>query len=195
MAQILDEHHGHPLAGLLWERQFEEILSHLGWEKVRYWECLFVHRKQVLFKKVYVDIKMAGKKQNMGPMWKKLMKNVDLDEPTSFLDRVYLGCTQLECEPNETIIKPYRGMFESRMSAGATQKLPGCEKPYAKKELRGPMTWKDMLTNALREIPNWQIKRQSSYIKLPVLAWMNIISRRKNWNQLENDQKYTHRLS
>ena len=35
------------------------------------------------------DIKMAGKNQNMAPMWKKWMKNVDLDEPTSFLDPVY----------------------------------------------------------------------------------------------------------
>ena len=32
---------------------------------------------------------MAGMKQNMAPMWKKLMKNVDLHEPTSFLDHVY----------------------------------------------------------------------------------------------------------
>ena len=35
--------HGHPLAGLLWERQFEKALLELGWEKVPNWECLFVH--------------------------------------------------------------------------------------------------------------------------------------------------------
>ena len=66
---------------------FEEVLLGLGWEKEPIWECLFVHRKQGLFKWVYVDdIKVAGKKKNMAPMWKKLMKNVDLDEPTSYLD-------------------------------------------------------------------------------------------------------------
>ena len=32
----------------------------------------------------------------MAPKWKKVMKNVDLDEATSFLDHVYLGCTQRE---------------------------------------------------------------------------------------------------
>ena len=37
---------------------------------------------------------MAGKKQNLDPMWKILMKDVDLGEPTSFFDHVYLGCTQ-----------------------------------------------------------------------------------------------------
>ena len=66
---------------------------------------MFVHGKQWLFLSVYVDdIKMTGKKQNVAPMWKKLMKNVDIDEPTSFFDHVYLGSTQRECKPNETII-------------------------------------------------------------------------------------------
>ena len=38
--------HGHLLAGLLWERQFEKILSKYVWEKVFNWECLFVHREK-----------------------------------------------------------------------------------------------------------------------------------------------------
>ena len=59
------------------------------------------------------------------------MKNVDNDEPTSFLDHVYLGCTQRECKPTETIIEQYTKMFESRISAAATEKLPGWEKPHA----------------------------------------------------------------
>ena len=37
--------YGHPLAGLLWERQFENILLKHGWEKIPNWECLFVHRE------------------------------------------------------------------------------------------------------------------------------------------------------
>ena len=65
-------------------------------------------------------------------MWQNLMKNVDLDEPTSFLDHVSLGCTQRECKPNEIIIEQHREMFDSRISATATEKLPGWEKPHAK---------------------------------------------------------------
>ena len=38
--------YGHPLAGLLWERQFEKVLLKHGWEKIPDWECLFVHREQ-----------------------------------------------------------------------------------------------------------------------------------------------------
>ena len=61
--------YGHPLAGLLWERQFEKILLKHGWEKVSNWECLFVHTEKGLFLSVYVDdIKLAGKKQNIDPM-------------------------------------------------------------------------------------------------------------------------------
>ena len=38
--------YGHPLAGLLWERQFEKILLKHGWDKIPNWECLFVHREK-----------------------------------------------------------------------------------------------------------------------------------------------------
>ena len=93
-------------------------------ENVPNWGCPCDHRKHRLFLSVYVDdIERTRKKQNMAPMWKKLVKNVDLDEPTSFLDHVYLGCTQRECKPNEIIIEEYRKMFESLFSAGTTEKV------------------------------------------------------------------------
>ena len=57
------------------------------------------------------DMKMAGK-QNMVPMWKKLMRNVDIDEPTSFLDHAYFGCDQRECKPKEIIIEKQTRTFE-----------------------------------------------------------------------------------
>ena len=67
--------------------------------KVPSWECLLVHRKEGLFLSVYVDdIKKAGRKQNLTPMRKRLMNL----EPKSFLDHVYLGCTQRARNPNET---------------------------------------------------------------------------------------------
>ena len=94
-------------------------------EKIPNWECLFVHREKGLFFSVYVDdIKLAGKKQNIDPMWKVLNKEVDLGEPTSFLDHVYLGCTQRQCETSKDTVDNYRTMFESRISAGGLEKLP-----------------------------------------------------------------------
>ena len=77
---------------------------------------------------MYVDdIKLAGKKQNIDPMWKVLNKEVDLGEPTSFLDHVYLGCTQRQCEISKDIVDNYRTMFESRISAGWIEKIPYSE--------------------------------------------------------------------
>ena len=38
--------YGHPLAGLLWERQLEKILLQHGWEKVSNWVCSIVHRQK-----------------------------------------------------------------------------------------------------------------------------------------------------
>ena len=81
-----------------------------------------------LFLSVYVDdIKLAGKNQNINPMWKVLNKEVDLGEPTSFLDHVYLGCTQRQCEISKDIVDKYRTMFDSRISAEGTEKLPFSE--------------------------------------------------------------------
>ena len=61
---------------------------------------------------------------NIDPMWKVLNKEVDLGEPTSFLDHVYLGCTQRQCQVSKEIVDNYRTMFESRISAERAEKLP-----------------------------------------------------------------------
>ena len=76
---------------------------------------------------MYVDdIQLAGKKQNIDPMWKVLNKEVD-GEPTSLLDHENFGCTQKQCEISKDIVDNYRTMFESRICAGATEKLPCSE--------------------------------------------------------------------
>ena len=112
---------------ILWQdcygvKQIEKILLKYGWETVSNWECSFVHREKGLFLSVYVDDKkLAGKKQNLDPTWKVFNKEVDLEEPTSFLDHVYLGCTQRQCEISKDIVDNYRTMFESRISAEGTE--------------------------------------------------------------------------
>ena len=60
-------------------------------------------------------------------MWKVPNKEVDLGEPTSFLDRENLGCTQQQCQISKDIVDNYRTMFESRISAGAPEKFPCSE--------------------------------------------------------------------
>ena len=89
--------------------------------------CLFMGIQDCACGCTWMTPEKAGRKQNVALMWKTLMKFVDLGEPTSFLDHVYLGCTKREWKPNETIFDEGRKMFESRTSDGATEKLPGWE--------------------------------------------------------------------
>ena len=65
---------------------------------------------------------MGWKETN--PMWKLLNKEIDLGEPTSFLDHVNLGCTQRQCQISKNVVDNYRTMFESRISAARAEKLP-----------------------------------------------------------------------
>ena len=66
---------------------------------------------------------LGWKETKLDPMWKVLNKEVDLGEPTSFLDHVYLGCTQRQCQISKDIVDNYRTMFESRISAGAIEEI------------------------------------------------------------------------
>ena len=158
--------YGHLLAGLLWERQIEKVLLKYGWERVSSWECFFVHREKGLFLSVYVDdIKLAGKKQNINPMWTALNKEVDLGEPTSFFDHVYLGCTQRQCEISKDIVDNDRTMFESRISAGATEKLPCSE---------------NLRISSWNDIVNWQTRRLNNSTKYQLFALTTIISKKKS---------------
>ena len=82
-------------------------------------------------------------------------------------------------------------MFESRISAGATEKLPGWDKFHAK-----TVAWScDMEGHARKcverycELANNKVEQIK---KVQVLAWMIIYSDRKNLNQLENHQKCAH---
>ena len=96
--------YGHPVAGLFWERQFEEVLLGLG-----------------LFLSVYVDdITVAGGQQNMAP------------EPTSFFDHENLGCTQRESKPNEIIIYGVQQNVRITNFCWSNLKITRVGKPRAK---------------------------------------------------------------
>ena len=120
------------------------------------------------------------------------MKLVDLGQPTSSLDHVYLGCTQRECQSNErTLWRNTKKLFESRISAGATQKLPGWEKPHAKTAARSY----DMEDHAKKCVESWQIKRLNNCTKSLIHVWTTITSKWKNWKGLGSCPKCARKLS
>ena len=110
-------------------------------------------------------------------MWKVLNKEVDLGELTSFFDHVYLGCTQRQCEISKDIVDNYRTMFESRISAGATEKY------HSRKIcvfLRGPTTWRVMKRNVWNDIVSWRTKRLNNSTKYQLHALMTPSANKKN---------------
>ena len=151
---------------------FEKIPLQHGWEKVSNWECLFAHRQKGLFLSVYVDdIKLAGKKQNIDPMWKLLNKEVDLGEPTSFLDHENLGCTQRKCEISKDIVDNYRTMFESRISRWE-QKNYHSLKIFV--FLHGLLIWKVMPRSVWSDIVSYQTRRLNNSTKYQLHALLTI---------------------
>ena len=77
------------------------LQKYVGQWMVPFWDCPFVHRKQGLFLSVFVDdIKFAGKKANLDPMWKNMMTHVDLGELRRFL--ITCTCDALNTNVNQT---------------------------------------------------------------------------------------------
>ena len=76
---------------------------------------------------------MAGRKQNMAPMWKKLMNLVDLGEPTSFLDHVYIwDALNVNANRTKLLLTNTETCSNHEVLLGQTKNLPGWEKPHAK---------------------------------------------------------------
>ena len=102
-----------------------------------------------------------------------------------------LGCTQWQCEISKDIVDNYRTMFESRTSAGATEKLPCSENMRISSwscdmEVMPRSVWNDIVS--------WQIKRLNNSTKYQLDALMTIISKKKNWNPWETCQNYAFKI-
>ena len=108
-------------------------------------------------------------------MSKVINKEVDLGEPTSFLDHVYLGCTQKQCEMSKDMVDNDRTMFESRIYAGATANYHA---PKICVSLRGPTTWKVMPRNVWNDTVSWRTKRLNNSTKYQLHALTTIISKK-----------------
>ena len=179
--------YGHPLAGLLWERQFEKSYCSTVGRRFQIGNAYSYTVKKGYSLSVYVDdIKLAGKKHNIDPMWKVLNKEVDLGEPTSFLDHVYLGCTQRQCEISKDIVDNYRAMFESRISVGGEREITIPSRSsyffmvlwhgWSRKEVCGTILWVGEQDDS------------ATLQKYLLPALMTITSKKKKWNLLENCQ-------
>ena len=67
---------------------------------------------------------MTGRNQKLSSMWKNSMKLVDLREPT-FLTTCVSDAVDVNASRTKLSFEVHRKMFESRISARATEKLLG----------------------------------------------------------------------
>ena len=96
-----------------------------------------------LFLSVNVDdVKLAGKTENIEPTWKILMEDVDLGEPTSFLDHGYLWCTPREWQIGNEIVQTTEicsnpgFLLDPKMQKQMERHAKKCEENLQKKKKR-----------------------------------------------------------
>ena len=155
--------YGHPLAGLLWERQFEKILLKHGWEKIPNWESLFVHREKGLSLSLYVDdIKLAGKNKLLIRCGKYLTKKLiweNQDLSLIMYTRGVLKDNLKQAKILWTITEPCLNpeFPQEQLKNYHVRKLSVF--------LRGPTTWKVMPRNVWNDIVSWQTGRLNNSTK------------------------------
>ena len=99
------------LAGLLWERQFEKVLGKTLWGKSSKWRTSICRPRNCT-----ILVFVCGRYKTG---WKE---TEHLSEPTSFLGRVCLGCTQRECQISMDIVDNYKSMWKKLPDAKAPGK-------------------------------------------------------------------------
>ena len=120
---------GHPLAGFLWERHIEEVHGTLMGKSIGIGNvCLFLEDKDYSFRYTWMPPNWLEGSNTSVPCGKSwlIFEN---------LFRFMTMCTgdALNANSNRTkvLTMSTEKMFESRISAGATEKSLYCEKPHA----------------------------------------------------------------
>ena len=141
------------------------------------------------------DFKLARKTENIEPTWETLMEDVDLGEPTSFLDHENLGCTQYQISKGHCgELQRYVRIQEFCWGKGKTTDQSFRETWWKKQYLLGLMTWKVMQKNAWKDIANLQTKRLNNKTKSQHHAWMTINLQMKKMSQWKNCLQFAHKL-
>ena len=129
--------------------------------------------------------KLAGKKLNINPMWKVLNKEVDLVEPTSFPNHVYLGCTQRQNKQG------YCGQLQNHVWIQNFRRSNWKITMIGKYSYFFMVLWHGRSCKEMcRKIfVSWRTKRLSNCTKYQLHALMTTTSKKKKWNLLENCHK------
>ena len=176
--------YGHLLPRLLWERQFEEVLFELGWEKCRTGTVfLFTGNKDYSCRCTWTTSKLLERSRIWHPCG-KLMKNVDLDEPSSFFRSRILGdVLNVNVNQKKPLLKNTQRCLNHVFLLKQQKNYLG-RKNLTQKQLHGPMMCEGHAKKSMwKDTAEWQRRKMSNCRKFQVIAWMDIMLRRRNLNQ------------
>ena len=136
-----------------------------------------------------MNIKLAGKKQNLGPMWKVLNQR-------SWFGRtnIFPGGSCIPAVHSKTMWNKQRYGWQLQNNVCIQNFHRSNWKNYHAQEicvsLRGPTIWRVMPRNVWNDIVSGQTRRLSNSTKYLLHALMAIITKKKNWDPWDNCQKY-----
>ena len=123
-----------------------------------------MNREKGLFLSVYVDvIKLAGKKQNLDPMWKLLNKEVDFWRTNIFLGSCILGLHSTTMRNKQRYCGQLQNQCLNRQFPREELKSFHTLRIFV--FLRGLMIWKVMQRNVRSDIVSWQTRRLNNSTK------------------------------
>ena len=144
--------YGHPVAGLLWERQFAKSLMELGWEKLTNWEWLFVH--------LSIDVDDVKKWLEESKIWLPCLRNWWRTSGvySTLMRTKWQNYWKIQCSNHVFLLEERKNCRN--------------EKNHDQKFLRGPTMWKHMHENVWKGTANWPTKKTENSIRFLVFAGM-----------------------
>ena len=66
------------------------------------------------------DIKNVGQEEHVGPIWRDLRQEIDLEVPSYLLNQVFLGCSQQEAEVDHHAVQAKADRFRRLTTTSVT---------------------------------------------------------------------------
>ena len=150
--------YGHLLAGLLWERQFEEVLLELKWEK--YWSGnadLFTVNKVSSYQYTWMTSKWQERSRTWLPCGRNWWNILILMNQHHFLTTCIWDALSVNASSTNILWKNTKTCSDRVFLLEQLQNYQDGGN-LMQKHQHGPMTWKDTPKNAWRDIVNGKQK-------------------------------------
>ena len=135
----------------------QKKIRECGFEKVKGWESLYVHKKLQVFLGVYVDdFHLSGVEGSLTKAWELLKQHIDFSDITKFEGTTYLGCTQEKTVIPEDEVKEKSNLFSPLLKTNKCSTAEDYEmKPVRLASRKKPKSKMTRSTNIITLSPEW----------------------------------------